>query len=80
MVQPSQVRAPGVYRYDVALIDGRPAFYTVDWHGVESDLRVVGEDETVDGVIQDLAEELGAAMPTPAGASGRPGRPPLFLV
>jgi hypothetical protein len=68
----------GVYRY-FALVDGRSAFYTIDWNGVESDLRVVQEGESEDRVIQEMAKQLGAMHP-PSRASGRSRRPPLFLV
>lgn len=74
---------PGVYRCHY-LIDGRAAFYTVEWNGSESVERVVGEDESEEEVIQQMAYELGLRYPTTgssyAGASGRSGRPPLFLV
>ncbi len=66
---------PGVYRYFV-LIDGRPAFYYIDWDGAEHPLRVVGEGESEASVIA----ELEAAMGPSRSRSSRRDRPPLFLV
>lgn len=62
-------------------VEGRPAFYLVDWKGFEHELRVVGEDETEREVIEELREEAG---PSPSRSGGRrsqrPDRPPLFLL
>lgn len=51
------------------LINGRPAFYVVDWHGVESELHVVGEDETEDEVIERLSDALWVTRPRGKGAA-----------
>lgn len=53
---------PGVYPY-FALIDGRKAFVTIDWHGVESEPYPVGEFETEAEVIEYLADALWAVRP-----------------
>lgn len=75
-----RIAEPGVYRF-FALIDGRPAFYVVDWNGIEHELRIVGEDEHEGEVIAELSDEMGPS-PSRSGASPRrrPGRPPLFLL
>lgn len=68
---------PGVYRYFV-LIDGRPAYFYIDWKGVEHPLRVVGEHETDDEVIAELEDAMGQRPSR--SRSARPDRPPLFLL
>lgn len=45
------------------LVDGRPAFYVVDWHGVASEVHVVGEDETEEEVIERLSDALWVTRP-----------------
>jgi hypothetical protein len=68
---------PGVYRF-FGLIEGRSAFFYIDWRGVEHPLRIVGEDDTEAGVIAELEEAMG---PRPSRSrSARPDRPPLFLL
>lgn len=59
-----------VYRF-FGLIEGRPAFYTVDWHGVESPLRIVAEDERESDVIAELSDWLEATYPYSSSASQR---------
>lgn len=68
---------PGVYRYFV-LIDDRPAFFLVDWRGIEYPVRVVGDHETEAEVIAELEAQMG---PRPTHSrTGRRERPPLFLL
>jgi hypothetical protein len=68
---------PGVYRYFV-LIEGRPAYYYIDWSGLEHPVRVVGEEETEEEVIAALESAMG---PRPSRSrSSRRDRPPLFLL
>lgn len=67
---------PGVYRtFD---LDGQPAFYTVDWHGVRSEDRIVAEDETMEEVIADLSDALWLVRPRGRGAGGARGRQPVL--
>lgn len=79
----NRIPESGVYRFPF-LIDGRPAFYTVDWHGVESDVRVVGDDERESDVIRELDAFLEATHPSRRrGGSSRQGassRPLLRLL
>lgn len=73
---------PGVYRF-FALIDGRPAYYIVDYDGVEHDARVVSEFETERQVIDELREALWFMNPRRRGAKypKEPSRqPPLRLL
>lgn len=72
-----QIPEPGVYRF-FALIDGRVAFYTIDWHGVESELRVVSDDETEDQVIADMSDTLTSIRPRRGGGGRQSGRGPLL--
>ena len=58
------------------LIDGRPAYYVIDWHGVESDVTPVGEDETEQEVIDRLSDALWVTRPR--GVSGGPVQRPLL--
>lgn len=69
---------PGVY-LSPFLFDGRPAYYLVDWHGVRSDIRVVGETESEEEVVAELRASAG---PNPSRASDRrrSDQPPLFLL
>lgn len=69
----------GVYRtFD---LDDRPAFYTIDWHGVRSEDRIVGEDETIEEVIADLSDALWVVKPRGRGAgAGRERQPVLRLL
>lgn len=60
------------------VIDGRPAYYVIDWHGVRSEDWVVGEDETEQEVIDRLSSALW--MVRPRGAGARPQRPLLRLL
>lgn len=57
-------------------VDGRPAFYVVDYHGVESELTLVDEGETEQEVIDRLSDALWVTRPR--GASGRPVPRPLL--
>lgn len=52
----------GVFRF-AFLIDGRPAFYTIGYHGERSEPRRVDEDETEAEVIDDLADALWLLRP-----------------
>ena len=61
------------------LIDGRPAYFVVDWHGVESELHVVGEDETEEEVIERLSDALWVTRPR-GGGVGLVQRPLLRLM
>jgi hypothetical protein len=72
---------PGVYRY-FALIDGCPAFYVVDYHGVQSELRVVDGDETEAEIIEHLSAALWAVRPRgdSASAPAQGQRPILRLL
>ena len=63
----------------LGLIDGRPAYYVVDWHGVESDVTVVGEDETEREVIERLSDALWVTRPRGNGV-GQVQRPLLRLL
>ena len=74
-VRPQQ--DPGVYRYWF-LIDGRQAFFYVDWQGSEHPLRVVGDDETEAEVIAELESAMGSEPSR--SRSSRRDRPALFLV
>lgn len=79
MVAPSPDK-PCVCRYPFQ-IDGRSAFYVVDWHGVRSELRVVEEDETEDEVIDYLSGALWSLRPRGTSVSGAPvQRPRLRLL
>lgn len=72
------VPEPGVYRF-FALIDGRPAYYTIDWHGVESEPRRVDEYETEQEVIDDLADALWLLKPRgPNGKGAASGQRPFL--
>lgn len=68
---------PGVYRCFYP-IDGRPAFYVIDYHGARSEDRRVEEDELETEVIADLSAALWAVRPREAGA--RAPRPVLRLL
>lgn len=73
---------PGVYRF-IGLLDGRPAFYTIDYHGQRSVERIVGEDESEAEVIADLSDALWALRPResrPGGGAVRAPRPVLRLL
>lgn len=63
----------------IGLIDGRPAYYVVDWHGVESDVTVVAEDETEQEVIDRLSDALWVTRPRGKGVGPVP-RPLLRLL
>lgn len=69
---------PGVYRF-FALIDGRPAFFYIDWRGAEHPLRVVERYETEEEVVAELEAAMGP-RPSRRSPSFPNGRPPLFLV
>lgn len=69
---------PGiVYRF-AFLIDGRPAYYTIGWDGERSDLRVVGERESEQDVIDELADELWITRPKQRGGKGAASPRPLL--
>lgn len=70
---------PGVYRF-MALIDGCAAFYIVDWHGVESDVRIVEEGETESQVVAELLDVLGERPSRRRGDRKSEASPRLFLV
>lgn len=70
--------APGVYRF-FGLIEGRAAFFYIDWRGVEHPLRIVADDETEDEVIAELDAAMGP-KPSRSRSSLRDRRPPLFLL
>ncbi len=75
-----QVPEPGVYRF-FALIDGRPAYFIVDWHGVESEMRILGNGEHEADVVRELEEELGEPpSPSPSADRHRVRRPVLRLL
>lgn len=61
------------------LIDGRPGYFVCDWHGAESDVTVVGEDETEQEVIDRLSDALWVTRPRGKGA-GQVQRPLLRLL
>lgn len=71
----------GVYRC-FYLIDGRPAYYIVDYHGVEHEDRIVGEGERERDVIDELSEVLWFMNPQRRGGkfSAASRRPPLRLL
>lgn len=60
-------------------VDGRSAYYVIDWHGVESELHVVGEDETEGDVIERLSVALWVTRPRGNGV-GPVQRPLLRLL
>lgn len=68
---------PGVYRRGF-LIDGKVAFFVVDYHGVESEETLVEEGETEREVIERLRAALWLVRPRGAGV--RPPRPVLRLL
>jgi hypothetical protein len=70
-------RKPGVYRR-AFLIDGRPAFYVIDWHGVESEETIVEEGETEREVIDRLSAALWLVRPR--GSAAQVPRPVLRLL
>jgi hypothetical protein len=61
------------------LIEGRPAYFCVDWHGVESELTIVAEDETEPEVIERLSDALWVTRPRGKGV-GQLQRPLLRLL
>lgn len=71
----------GVYRC-AHLINGSPAYVVVDWHGVESEERLVAEWETEEDVIEELSNALWLTRPK-RGKRGEPssarGQRPSFL-
>ena len=77
----SAATKPSVCRYPFT-VEGRPAFYVIDWHGVRSELRIVEEDETEDEVIQHLSDALWAVRPRGASEVEAPDqrRPRLRLL
>lgn len=61
-------------------IDGRPAFYVVDWHGDRSELRIVEADETEDEVIESLSDALWLVRPRGASSEAQARQPRLRLL
>lgn len=80
MMAAKRTPEPGVYPFFV-LIDGRPAFYVVGWDGKRSEVRVVGEHETEQQVVDELADELWVTRPRHLrGAEEASHRPILRLL
>lgn len=69
---------PGVYRF-FGLIEGRAAFFYIDWRGIEHPLRIVQDDETEDEVIAELDAAMGS-KPSRSRSLQRDRRPPLYLL
>lgn len=67
----------GVYRHGV-LVDGRVAFYVIDYHGTQSEDWLVEADETEAEVIERLSAALWLVRPRGAGV--RASRPILRLL
>ena len=72
-----KTRKPGVYPCFYQ-IDGRPAYFVVDWYGEQSEDRRVDEFETDEEVIAYLADALWAVRPRGTGV--RVQRPVLRLL
>lgn len=81
MMAASRTPETGVYRF-FALIDARPAFFTIDWNGERSDLRVVMEGESEEQVIGELDDWLESSRPLqrPSRNQPFPSRPRLRLL
>lgn len=80
MMAANKLPEPGVYP-SAHLIDGRPAYFVIDYHGVQSEDYIVGEHETEQQVIAYLADALWAVRPRGVGRDrGRGERPGLRLV
>jgi hypothetical protein len=77
MIMAAHDSEPGVYRF-FGLIEGRSAFFYIDWRGIEHPLRIVQDDETEDEVIAELDAAMGS-RPIRSRSSRR-DRPPLFLL
>lgn len=63
---------PGVVCRFPFPIEGRQAFYVIDWHGHRSELRIVEDDETEAEVIEHLSAALWVTRPRGASAGGAP--------
>lgn len=73
-----RLHEPAVCRLSF-LIEGRAAFYVIDWHGIRSEVTVVEDGESEDEVIDRLSGALW--MTRPRGASSEAGlRPQLRLL
>lgn len=82
MMPARQSPEAGVYRCSY-LIDGRPAYFIVDYHGAEHDDRRVHEHETEQEVREELQEALWFMNPRRRGGrypSAPSRQPPLRLL